>query len=107
LDLVVKGIKYQLNEIMIDGVKNEKIAGKCYEMLLFDKEEIEIYLDKLVYIVKNENKTIYSNYIQLDSSIEYQFAQDCETREDIEFYFKLPGWFTIETPIGKYNPDWH
>jgi type III restriction enzyme len=106
LDLVVKGIKYQLNEIMIDGIKYEKIAGKCYEMLLFDKEEIEIYLDKLVYNVKNENKTIYSNYIPLDSSIEYQFAKDCETREDIEFYFKLPGWFTIETPIGKYNPDW-
>ncbi|OGU96032.1 MAG: DEAD/DEAH box helicase [Ignavibacteria bacterium RIFOXYC2_FULL_35_21] len=106
LDLVVRGIKYQLNEIMIDGIKYEKIAGRCYEMLLFDKDEIEIYLDKLAYAVKNENKTIYSNYIPLDSSVEYQFAQDCETREDIEFYFKLPSWFTIETPIGKYNPDW-
>ncbi|MFH1052255.1 MAG: DEAD/DEAH box helicase family protein [bacterium] len=106
LDLVVKGIKYQLNEIMIDGIKYEKIAGKCYEMLLFDKDEIEIYLDKLAYAVINDNKTIYSNYIPLDSSVEYQFAQDCETREDIEFYFKLPNWFTIETPIGSYNPDW-
>lgn len=106
LDLAVKGIKYQLNEIMIDGIKYEKIAGKLYEMLLFDKDEIEIYIDKLAYAVKNENKTIYSNYIPLDSSVEYQFAQECETREDIEFYFKLPNWFTIETPIGKYNPDW-
>lgn len=26
--------------------------------------------------------------------------------EDIEFYFKLPFWFKIKTPIGKYNPDW-
>lgn len=22
------------------------------------------------------------------------------------FRFKLPGWFFIDTPIGKYNPDW-
>jgi len=34
------------------------------------------------------------------------FAKECETREDIEFYFKLPFWFHIDTPIGKYNPDW-
>jgi type III restriction enzyme len=42
----------------------------------------------------------------LDSNTEYEFAKECESREDIEFYFKLPNWFTIETPIGKYNPDW-
>lgn len=22
------------------------------------------------------------------------------------FYFKLPFWFKIDTPIGSYNPDW-
>jgi len=29
-----------------------------------------------------------------------------EIDEDIEFYFKLPFWFRINTPIGTYNPDW-
>ncbi|MFH0903778.1 MAG: hypothetical protein V1854_01135 [Methanobacteriota archaeon] len=29
-----------------------------------------------------------------------------ESRDDIEFYFKLPFWFKIKTPIGNYNPDW-
>ncbi len=24
----------------------------------------------------------------------------------MKFYFKLPGWFKIPTPIGNYNPDW-
>jgi type III restriction enzyme len=24
----------------------------------------------------------------------------------IKFYFKLPNWFKIPTPIGNYNPDW-
>ena len=27
-------------------------------------------------------------------------------RDDVEFYFKLPFWFKIKTPIGNYNPDW-
>jgi len=27
-------------------------------------------------------------------------------RDDIKFYFKLPGWFFIDTPIGRYKPDW-
>lgn len=44
--------------------------------------------------------------VHYDSGVEYQFAKDCETREDIEFYFKLPFWFKIKTPIGSYNPDW-
>ena len=34
------------------------------------------------------------------------FAENCESSEDVEFYFKLPNWFKIKTPIGNYNPDW-
>ena len=28
------------------------------------------------------------------------------TSEQVKFYFKLPNWFKIPTPIGNYNPDW-
>jgi len=38
--------------------------------------------------------------------VENQFARDCESSENIEFFFKLPFWFKINTPIGTYNPDW-
>ena len=38
--------------------------------------------------------------------MENQFAKDCEGSENIEFFFKLPFWFRINTPIGTYNPDW-
>ena len=31
---------------------------------------------------------------------------DFESSEDVEFYFKLPTWFEIITPIGNYRPDW-
>ncbi len=106
LDRVVKEIKHELYELMIDGIKYEKIGKQEYEMMLFEENEIETYIDKLVFDVKNNGKTIYDNCIPLDSDVEMTFAKDCETREDIEFYFKLPSWFTINTPIGTYNPDW-
>ena len=72
--------------------------------LLFD--DFDFYLDNFTYPVKNAEKTICENYIPLDSSVENQFAKDCETSENIEFYFKLPNKFKIPTPIGNYNPDW-
>ncbi|HIJ59981.1 MAG TPA: DEAD/DEAH box helicase, partial [Nitrospirae bacterium] len=73
---------------------------------LFEDNELDIYLDDFTFTVNNKGKTIYENYIPLDSSVENQFAKDCESSENIEFYFKLPAWFKINTPIGTYNPDW-
>src|SRR5690606_26734288 len=66
----------------------------------------EHYLDNLIEI-KKQAKTIY-DYIVIDSlsSPEKRFAEDCETRDDIIFYIKLPAKFQIKTPIGPYNPDW-
>lgn len=104
LDSVVLQIKKVLDKLMVNGIKYQKIAGKTYEMTLFESEEIEAYLENL-YKVTNQGKTLY-NYIEFDSDIEKQFAIDCESNENIEFYIKLPRWFTINTPIGLYNPDW-
>jgi len=106
MDNAVIVIKSVLYELMIDGIKYEKIGGKLYEMKLFEDNDLEIYIDQFTHRVNAPDKTIYENYIPLDSSVENQFASDCETSEDIEFYFKLPFWFKIETPIGTYNPDW-
>ena len=107
LDLSVKAIKHDLYDLMINGIRYDKIGDSEYEMRLFEGSETEIYLDSIFYEVNDKNKTIYDNYIPLDySSVESQFAKDCETSEQVEFYFKLPAWFKIPTPIGSYNPDW-
>jgi len=106
MDNAVAAIKSALYGLMVDGIKYEKIGGKIYEMKLFEDNGLEIYLDQFTFAVKNQDKTIYENYIPLDSSVENQFARDCESSENIEFYFKLPFWFRINTPIGTYNPDW-
>ncbi|MGN6603644.1 MAG: DEAD/DEAH box helicase family protein [Ginsengibacter sp.] len=106
MDNAVAAIKSELYELMIDGIKYEKIGDKVYEMKLFEDNDLEIYLDNFTYKVTDPDKTIYENYIPLDSSVENDFAKDCESSENVEFYFKLPFWFKIDTPIGSYNPDW-
>ena len=104
LENAVSAIKEVLFDLMIDGIKYEKIGTKEYEMRLF--EEYETHVNDLTFKISKNDKTIYSNLVPLDSNVEYEFAGECESRDDIEFYFKLPSWFQIKTPIGKYNPDW-
>ena len=104
LDNAVTAINDVLTGLMIDGIKYEKIGAKEYEMRLF--EDYDIHVGELTFKVTKKDKTIYSNLVPLDSNVEYAFARDCEERDDIEFYFKLPHWFKINTPIGTYNPDW-
>ncbi|MDP2208748.1 MAG: DEAD/DEAH box helicase family protein [Bacteroidota bacterium] len=106
MDNAVSKIKEELHQLMIGGIKYEKIGDKIYEMTLFDDNDFEIYIDNFTHTVADSSKTIYENYIPLDSGVENQFAKDCESSEQIEFYFKLPYWFKINTPIGTYNPDW-
>ena len=106
LDLASGAINRTLYNLMIDGIKYQKIGNSEYEMALFEAQELEIYLNDFTLKVSDPEKTIYQEVMPLDSGVENQFAKDCETSEQVKFYFKLPGWFTIPTPIGKYNPDW-
>ncbi|RZK12777.1 MAG: DEAD/DEAH box helicase [Flavobacterium sp.] len=106
MDSVIKIIKQEFDKIKIDGIRYERIAGRSYEMKLFESAEIEHYLDNLIAVRKQE-KTLY-NYVVIDSlsTPERNFAEDCDSRDDIIFYVKLPNSFQIKTPIGPYNPDW-
>ena len=106
LDMVVVEIKNVLNDFMANGIKYEKIGGQEYAMMLFEESEIETYIENL-YKVTRQEKTL-ANYIEISSMSEreLQFAKDCESNENVGFYFKLPHWFKIKTPIGDYNPDW-
>jgi type III restriction enzyme len=106
MDLAVDAIKRVLQNMMIDGIEYLKIGNTEYEMRLFEEQELEIYLNNFTFKVSDTDKTIYEEYVPLDSSVENKFAKDCETSEQIKYYFKLPDWFKIPTPIGPYNPDW-
>ena len=106
LDLATQAIKRTLFHLMIDGIKYQKIGGSAYEMALFEAQELEVYLNDFSFKVTDTSKTIYEEFVPLDSGVESKFARDCETSDQIKFYFKLPNWFKIPTPIGNYNPDW-
>lgn len=106
MDYAVSTIRRVLYDLMIDGIEYRRISGAEYEMRLFKDSDLEIYLNDFTFKVNQSGKTIYENYIPLDSTVESRFAQDCEQSEQIKFYFKLPEWFKIPTPIGSYNPDW-
>lgn len=106
IDMSIAAIKGVLNELMVSGIKYERIGSGNYDMFLMELKDFESYLEANYYQVKNSGKTIHENYIPLDSNVESRFARDCETSEQVEFYFKLPGWFRVPTPIGHYNPDW-
>ena len=41
-----------------------------------------------------------------DSDTEAVFTDQLEKNSAIKVYAKLPGWFTVPTPLGGYNPDW-
>ena len=104
MDVVARNIKVELHRLLVDGIKYEKISGAGpdaeWEMMLFKNEELINYLNAL-----QVNKSVYE-YVVYDSDVEREFAHRLDQRQDIKLFVKLPGWFQIDTPVGKYNPDW-
>jgi type III restriction enzyme len=104
MDAVAGILKHELHRLLVNGIKYEKIGGTGpeaeWEMLLFKNEELVNYLTAL-----QVTKSVYQ-YVVYDSEVEREFAKRLDEREDIRLFVKLPGWFEIDTPVGKYNPDW-
>jgi type III restriction enzyme len=54
-----------------------------------------------------EAKRHLYDYVIYDSTTERDFASALEAHsQEVEVYVKLPRGFYINTPVGKYNPDW-
>lgn len=109
IDEAARAINRAKQEVMVDGISYQK-TGESYDMCLFENHELEAYLYDAAMksgaiAVDNPDKTIY-DYVTVDSEVEYKFMKALEQAGNIRFYVKLPGWFTIPTPLGSYNPDW-
>jgi type III restriction enzyme len=104
LDQTTAILKHELHRLVVDGIKYERLDGDGsdaeWEMLLFKNEELVNYLNAL-----QVQKSVYE-YVVYDSEVEREFAKKLDERDDIKLFVKLPGWFEIDTPVGKYNPDW-
>jgi type III restriction enzyme len=100
-------LKSKLADQMVNGIKYEK-DGTWYEQTQF-AEEIQTWEDYLVpsHEVGGVGGThLYDGVIWDSPTIEKPFAESLEKMANVKLYIKLPGWFTIDTPIGRYNPDW-
>ena len=92
-------IKDKLADQLIDGIQYTKI-NELYKMTQFT-DEFESWTQYL----KPASKSVYEEII-CNSKIEKDFVDGLERMDEVLLYFKLPSWFTVPTPIGKYNPDW-
>ena len=89
-------------QVLVDGIKYRRIGEEhYYAQELFKKEELTGYLKNML----DTKKSVYEQVVY-ESGIESSFADQLENHNDIRVYAKLPGWFTVPTPLGSYNPDW-
>lgn len=92
---------------MVDGLVYEAIPGLSWEMHRLEADagqEIEHYAARL-YQVQHDAKTPF-DHVVIDSEVERRFAKGLDDNHNVKFFIKLPAWFTVDTPIGTYNPDW-
>ena len=104
---VAKEISRALHDLMLEGIKYEKVAGTYWEQSRMEQdaeEGIVRYLSNL-YEVQNREKSLF-DAVEYESEVEKQFARDLDSNENVKLFVKLPSWFKIDTPIGSYNPDW-
>ena len=104
---VAKEISRALHDLMLEGIKYERVAGTYWEQSRIEQdaeEGIVRYLSNL-YEVQNREKSLF-DAIEYESEVEKQFARDLDNNEHVKLFVKLPSWFKIDTPIGPYNPDW-
>jgi len=70
----------------------------------------EIFVDNEISGIYGQNvidarKHIYDK-LRYDSDVEKKIGAEMDISDEVELYVKLPSGFYINTPMGKYNPDW-
>ena len=87
---------------LVDGVKYQRVGDDSYyAQELFNQEEITGYMKHML----DAEKSIYDK-VTYESETEKRFAEDLERNIAVKVYAKLPSWFRVPTPLGRYNPDW-
>lgn len=113
LDRVAEAIQAEMGKLIVaQGGVTKGIKGIKYSKILMGGEalrwstsqfsnEDQVDVDSSVAV----QKSIYERVV-FDSTIEKNFALAIDKRPDVLLFVKLPWWYKIDTPVGKYNPDW-
>jgi len=102
IDAAAECINRTKRQALVDGIKYRRLGdGEYYAQELFEQKELTGYLTNML----DAEKSVHEKVVY-DSATEKQFAEELEKNTAVKLYAKLPGWFTIGTPLGGYNPDW-
>ena len=102
IELAAEAVNRCKRLAVVDGIKYQRLGDEhYYAQELFEQEELTGYLKNLL----EANKGVYEQVVY-DSDTERTFADQLEKNSAVKVYAKLPGWFTVPTPLGRYNPDW-
>lgn len=102
--------------IRASNIINEQKATAIIEHITYDKltsafgteifTEPDLKKGSLGVNAMEAKRNLY-DYVIYDSTNEHNFATALEAHsQEVEVYVKLPRGFYINTPVGKYNPDW-
>lgn len=102
--------------IRASSIINEQKATAIIEHITYDKltaafstdifTEPDLKKGSLGVNAMEAKRHLY-DYVIYDSTNERDFASALEAHiQEVEIYVKLPRGFYINTPVGKYNPDW-
>ncbi len=102
IELAAEAINKCKRLAVVDGIRYHRLGDEhYYAQELFDRKELTGYLKNLIPV----EKSVYEQVV-FDSDVEARFADQLEKNLAIKVYAKLPGWFEVPTPLGRYNPDW-
>ncbi|MFW2451350.1 DEAD/DEAH box helicase family protein [Staphylococcus cohnii] len=96
---IVNAVKSQN---IISHIVYNKLDEVWDEDAIFANSDIQGIIGQNVFEAK---KHLYDK-VRVDSEVEKRFASELDVQKNVEMYVKLPGGFYINTPVGKYNPDW-
>ena len=102
IEFAAQAINRCKRQALVDGIKYQRIgASVYYAQELFQHKELTGYFRNMI----AARKSVYENTVY-ESDTERAFADQLEKNTAVRVYAKLPGWFTVPTPLGSYNPDW-
>ncbi|MDR3600350.1 MAG: hypothetical protein P4L49_07710 [Desulfosporosinus sp.] len=94
-------IDEQKATVIIEHITYNKL-DEAYSTKIFTEPTLK---GRLVVNAMQAEKHLY-DHILYDSKNEKEFATELDKYSEVAVYVKLPSGFYINTPVGKYNPDW-
>jgi type III restriction enzyme len=94
-------ISEQIATVVVEHIKYDRLKS-AYDMSVFTEPTLR---GSTRTNAMPTQKHLY-DYIIFQSTNEKKFAEKLDVSKEVAVYVKLPSGFYINTPVGKYNPDW-